>query len=1120
MHRRALLAVVFLTACRETTQVKPTAPYADAATDGLSWALVDDLGSTAVGLASHDSTTWAVVDNTVLESTDGGGWLSLPTTGLPDAPILWLGAAGATPLIEVDGSGLFRWTGSTWAAPETAPASGLITGFNPRARPIPYGAAGGSKSWLAAAGGLFSSSDDGNIWSAVTLSPEAGFNLLFTDIVESGSTVMATAMLPAGLLPDEFAGFLNGVVFRSDDGGNTWVDAAPELPFRYATGVTLDASGSPHVAALDGGLHSWTGDTWQALGGPSDALSVSAFGEGISVISATRGVWRKTDTGWQGAGDSPMVGLTQTLALARDGRLYKLADHEPTAGVPTSDAKVHIALSFHVNLYHSYRGDSNTDDGYGIDLDVMRNTMDWLERHPRARADWDFETHFSLGEWMQTDGADVLARLQQRVASGTDEVRPMSWNNGAMANHTEAEFKTAMERAADDLDATFGGHVPGVQPQECMFTADHLSWYPEAGIDWVTLFYSGTPFTALRFDHDLPASTWYNPFSLTDPDSSASLTTVPVYHHADMVNHGGLAGWARQIHENHTGDQLLVIHFDADAESWQAFEQELAAAETLDFVEFTLLSDYVDTHPATESIELVGDMADGTGDGFQSWAEKDFNHTLATTIHQAREVTTRAEALLDAVDTDTAAQARVHLDAALDARLLSLSTTHFGLAAPVLHPDRVASATAFADTALSEAQSALDLLTAALPPAAGELKVHNPHPYSGSVVVAAPLAVPAEVWSEHGLGGVWLSLDGTAVPAEVTVVNDSTDPIQLQARFVLAMPALDTITLAWGADGSVPPGTGDATAATLFDGIPLTTPFTECAGSSEQASAPTATPPAVDEHAVVTTDIRTWDLPFCSQPGPDALTWTAERFSGFEGTIWTVEAAMPDATGGTATEDDPWNLDAESVALSPLTCSGPATTVRWHTFGGTTRTRPVRQDQPTWNGQAIDGFLSLACESGTTIEVAHDGMTRTSLAMAPLRTTDGQAILAPLGTLWGDPVRHDVRRSGGHGAGDVITPVVGSQFRPAAPDWSGKSIRYRLLVGTDGQLDDGTLYLFSHPPMVQVGEHVAPSGGDTGDTGTPDTGSGDTGSGDTGSGDTGSGDTGNGDTGTTDTASP
>jgi hypothetical protein len=230
---------------------------------------------------------------------------------------------------------------------------------------------------------------------------------------------------------------------------------------------------------------------------------------------------------------------------------------------------------------------------------------------------------------------------------------------------------------------------------------------------------------------------------------------------------------------------------------------------------------------------------------------------------------------------------------------------------------------------------------------------------------------------------------------------------------------------------------------------------------------------------VVTTEQHTWDLSFCGEAGPGALTWTAETFTGLDGVVWTIEAEMPDATGGTATDDAPWNLDAESVALSPLLCADTARALQWHTFGETTRTRPVRPHQQTWNGQAVNGWMSVTCDSGQSIEISHDAMMRTSLALAPLRTTDGRTVIAPLGTLWGDPIRHNVRQTGGHGAGDVITAVVGSQFRPAAPDWSGQTIRYRLLVGADGAVDAETLSLFAHPPVVTVGAHRTPIVDDT-----------------------------------------
>ena len=46
----------------------------------------------------------------------------------------------------------------------------------------------------------------------------------------------------------------------------------------------------------------------------------------------------------------------------------------------------------------------------------------------------------------------------------------------------------------------------------------------------------------------------------------------------------------KQLSQRASEDQLLVIHFDADAESWEFLALELDAADALDFVEWTTIS--------------------------------------------------------------------------------------------------------------------------------------------------------------------------------------------------------------------------------------------------------------------------------------------------------------------------------------------------------------------------------------------------------------------------------------------------------------------------------------------------------------------------------------------------
>ena len=981
--------------------------------------------------------------------------------GLPSGPIHFLGAIPATPdptwLALVDGRGLYRDDGSGWQAVQAPPSSSLLEVLSPRALTVPFGMdadpAAPGEAWIAATGGIFHSSDSGASWQQAAI--DVGFNLIFTDVAVQGQRVVATAFRPAGILPAAYQDLLTGHVFVSEDGGASWSDGDPAISFRYPAAVDLDADGVAWIASMDGGLYEQSGETWLAHGGPSDAVGVQVDEHGVSVISASRGAWRLEDDSWTALDSGAMIGLEAGWALAQDGSLLAL---EPGRGQPAPEpggASVHIAVSFHVNLYHSYRGDTNDDDGYGIDLDVMRAELDWLDARPEVHADWDIENHFSLDGWLATDGADVLARIQARVASGQDGVRLMSWNNGAVSAQTREEFDASIGWAQESLLAAFGEYDPGVQPQECMFTQEHIGWYRDLGVQWITLFNSGTPFTALRQELELPSNAWYAPSTITSTFAStdASMTLVPAYHHGDLIDHGGLAGWAQQIHESQAGDQLLLIHFDADAESWQAFDRELDAAMELDFVEFTTIQDYLDQHDPVVELEAPQDMADGTGDGWQSWAEKLFNQEIATGIAAAREAATQAE-VLGGDDPEL----RALLDAALEPRLLALSTTHFGLAAPYLHEDRQQRARDYLWRASETAAEALLTAAQANPVEPRKISVLNTRDASGTALVEFELRIRAELWqSADGLH--LFDEDGQELPIAVLVAETTAESVTSRINVVLDLEPYEERLLSWSYDLEAPPRVGGAEASDLVE-LPWVAPFTECAGVQSTGVLETTMDPTVDARGAAASQEHGYALDLCD--GSGTVVWASYAYEGLPGTVIKVSGSLGAAS-------DP--SEAESVALLPLACDSPAQTLTWRTYGGAEQTRPVRQDQWTWNGQAVDGWVELGCEDGLTIQVAHRVTERSSLAFAPLRTIDGVALLAPLGTLWGDPVRHDARRTGGHGIGDVAVGIIGSQFEPAAPDWSGRSVGYRLLVGAD--IDHGTLDLFAHPPLVRVG----PAGG-------------------------------------------
>lgn len=401
--------------------------------------------------------------------------------------------------------------------------------------------------------------------------------------------------------------------------------------------------------------------------------------------------------------------------------------------------RIHVAFRFHVNFYHSYRGDTPDELGFGQDIRVIRHILKVLRRFNAdgvpLRATWDIENAFSLGDIMPEHCPDIIEGLQERVRTGMDEIEVMSYNNGLISAHTAAEFDAAIGRALTNdegsgLRDVFGRVEPIVRPQEMMMTPAHLTLYRHHGISAISLFYSAVPFNAFSvFVPPLPFSQRYNPLTLTHPDVGETLTLVPARNHGDIADHLSLKRWVKQLRRRQLAldaptDLLLLIDHDADDKFWEGYDwpivrdllpvaQGLEALVTsiadLDFVTFTTPGRYLQTHEPIGTVTIDQDTADGSFDGMASWAEKWSNHQLWTGIERARIMELQARRL--ARDDDLAALAG-HLSQGFDARLRALSTTHFGLSAPVMNTHRLQGAARLVHTAVDAARQALRLATA------------------------------------------------------------------------------------------------------------------------------------------------------------------------------------------------------------------------------------------------------------------------------------------------------------------------------------------------------------------------------------------------------------------------
>ncbi|TVR63381.1 MAG: glycosyl hydrolase family 57, partial [Spirochaetaceae bacterium] len=264
----------------------------------------------------------------------------------------------------------------------------------------------------------------------------------------------------------------------------------------------------------------------------------------------------------------------------------------------TTDRKIHVAFRFHVNFYHSYRGDSLDERGIGKDIRIIRGILDDLDRLNAegfpVRGTWDIENFFSLERMMRESAPELIERIQRRADPGdrqrpADEIEPMSYNNGIVSACTREEFALQMKLLRSNtersgLDDLFSRWAPVVRPQECMYTPSFLDLYPEHGITAISLYYSAVPFNAFStFVEPLAPEHRYNPVTLRSRSTSGSMTLIPCYNHGDIAdNYLSLKRWLKRIRQYQRSmetprDMLVVIDMDADDEFWVGIDTPVVA---------------------------------------------------------------------------------------------------------------------------------------------------------------------------------------------------------------------------------------------------------------------------------------------------------------------------------------------------------------------------------------------------------------------------------------------------------------------------------------------------------------------------------------------------------------
>ncbi len=441
--------------------------------------------------------------------------------------------------------------------------------------------------------------------------------------------------------------------------------------------------------------------------------------------------------------------------------------------------KVYVALGFHINFYHSWRGDTPDEAGFGTDIRVIRKVLEMLDRASqgglKSRAYWDAEVYWTFQEILPKYCPDILEGIRRRVEAGWDEIVPGPFNNGANHASTRDEFQASVTWALENpwgsgLRQLFGKVAPFYRPQETMFTIGQESILRENGLDGIMLYYAGVPFNTISaFLPALRDEERYNPLWFRSREDQPPLVLLPCIAAGDLIEQVSLESLMLNLHQKQQrgeiqSDVILNINEDADLETWLpslkwmpnmgGLEEFIRVVNKYPWADFALPSEYTATHASKGDVIVRQDLADGGFDGNYSWAEKCASLRTWTLLEQSRRASYRADLLAGRAGLDLGDMLWEGMDSSFFQRLIGLTTTHFGMSTPIINEERQNRADALLSNARRLAEQAERRAACALqqPSAATydfELYLTPPgrhlHPTPVHVPVSLPVLLPAGV---------------------------------------------------------------------------------------------------------------------------------------------------------------------------------------------------------------------------------------------------------------------------------------------------------------------------------------------------------------------------------------
>ena len=379
--------------------------------------------------------------------------------------------------------------------------------------------------------------------------------------------------------------------------------------------------------------------------------------------------------------------------------------------------KIHVGFNFHVDFYHSDKGDTNDQNGFGKDLTAVRSILEILAKANNAgqpvKATWDIEGEYTLGRILPSVGPDVIDGIKARLRERGDELLLSGNHADVFAAMTGKEIRAAVRKAltgtcnvtaGEEANTAKSVTVKTLGEPSMILSSDKYVFSPsvigdlkKAGVKGVILGNSSIGPDALStIAGELRKSNFisYNPVNYRHGDDS--ITLIPSYSVADLLDSGALTLLLRQLHEEQLrgtidGDIFLLISGDVRNAFWEnmdinsffrpkygteGLEGYLKELRKLDYVAYNTPSGYLKDHEAVSECAFAGDVAAGIGSDLSAFGEMPYDRLIWTRLERARNIST--------------AYAKEKPAVSLAKRVELLSAHNFGETIPAPAKDRFA----------------------------------------------------------------------------------------------------------------------------------------------------------------------------------------------------------------------------------------------------------------------------------------------------------------------------------------------------------------------------------------------------------------------------------------------